>query len=51
MFRKLKITQISSTSVGDFLFVFGIGNDGKVYAWHSKSAEWKLHKDVEQTNE
>ena len=42
--RKLKIKQISSTTGGDFLFVFGLGNDGKIYLWHSDKTAWLLHE-------
>lgn len=47
MFRKQpRIKQISSTSSGDFLFVFGLGADGKAYIWHSDKCVWLLHKQV-----
>jgi len=41
------ITQITSCSSGDFLFVFGLGSDGACYIWNSTQLEWLLHKAVD----
>lgn len=46
--RKLKIKQITSTSAGDYLFVYGLGNDGQIYTWYSREERWKLNSTKDQ---
>lgn len=49
MFKhKPKIKQITSTSSGDFLFVFGLGRDGRCYVWNSLQEKWLPHVNVVQ---
>lgn len=38
-----KIKQITSCSSGDFLFVFGLSRDGRMYVWNSNDCVWMPH--------
>ena len=42
----MKIIQISVVSHQSYIypFVYGLGDDGKVYMWNPENAEWNLDK-------
>lgn len=44
--RPLKITRLSAVGEAGYVFIYGLGNDGKVYTWHVREAVWKLHLDT-----
>jgi hypothetical protein len=41
--RKVKIKEVTSCSSGDFLFVFGLGHDGRMYIWNAIQEKWLPH--------
>lgn len=45
MFRKkLKIKQITSCGEGGYVFVYGLGNDGRIYSWNTATQDWQLNE-------
>ena len=42
--RIIQITTVPQAPFNGYYWIYGLGDDNKMYCWHEKKGEWVLHK-------